>query len=101
MREKMENKETLPQWPVQYLTLVYLASFILASLLPSMDGRNGLRLGMYAMLSVVFWVRVYGAVRRKETGYWYLPYAIMMIVGQFLIDPLMDWILRQYWIVDL
>jgi hypothetical protein len=100
----MRNEDTLRPWPVKGLLLVYGVSFMLAmALLPSMDGRgrNNLRLGMYAMLSIVFWVRIYSAVRRKETGYWYIPYAIMMIVGQFFMWPLQDWILRQYWIAGL
>ena len=92
----MESEKTSRQWPVRGLALFYLISFILACFqLPSLDGTpgNNFRWGMYAALSIIFWIRIHGAIRRKETGRKYIPYAIMMIAGQLLIWPLHDWII--------
>ena len=94
----MNTESSDLEWPLKKLSLIYVLSILHAGmLLPSLDGpsSNKFRLPAYGALSVIYWVRVIGAVRRKEKGRGYIPYVILIFAGQLLIWPLNDWIMGR------
>jgi hypothetical protein len=83
------------EWPYRALVLVWVISLLLAALeLPSLDGpaANSFRLGVYAAVSAIYWVRIGIARLRHERSRGYCFYIALVLLIPFLIWPLQDWL---------
>jgi hypothetical protein len=81
-------------WRYGMLVPVWLLSLVMASAtLPGLDGdANWFRLGLYAGMSGIYWVRIAIARMRRERNRTYYVYIVLMILM-----PLLGWPL-QYWL---
>ncbi len=93
VKEDIERPNS--EWPLLKLVVIYMVALFLAVLLlPSLDGHaaNNSRNSAFICVSLMYWIRIALAKKRKEKNRDYRFYSILMIGHVFLIGSVHSWL---------